>query len=376
MRVALVGPYPVDPDRIPGGVTAATYGLAQGLRQHPDIDLHVISPSTSLRDDKRVVGDGITVYHLAAPKKRIMPNLLSNIRRVRSVIDEIKPDIVHGETAFGTIAGVRAGYPTVNTIHGILHLEVQYQDSLRQKLATFFEAAQAKTAVASVRHCIAVTDYAARAYAPFTKAQMHLIYNPVEDTFFNLASREAPNKLLHTGVVCARKNVLGLVRAFDLVHRENPLSSLFVCGRMSQAGYKARIVDYIKRHQLGDAVHLLGYVDQEEIERHFQEMAVLCLFSFEETMGIAIAQAMCMGKPVVVSNAGGMPEIVEDGRTGFIVDVGDERALADRVGTLLADDNLRREMGRRAREIAEERFRKETVAAKTIEVYQAALSSS
>jgi glycosyltransferase involved in cell wall biosynthesis len=74
--------------------------------------------------------------------------------------------------------------------------------------------------------------------------------------------------------------------------------------------------------------------------------------SLEEGFGIPAAEAMGCETPVVASDAGGLPEVVEDGVTGLIVPRGDSNALADAMGSLLADPARRAEMGRAGRERA------------------------
>ncbi len=367
--MALIGPYPADPSRISGGVPAATFYLAQGLREDPEIELHVIAPIKNIERDSVVRDGNITVHYLALAKKRLMPNLLSTVGRVRSVLEEVKPDIVHGEHVTGAAAGLDSGIATLYTVHGILHREVRFQSRLTDKLGMMLEARMAKKAIPRLKHCVAISSYAARAYAPMTAAKWHYIANPVEDRFFDLESREVPGKMLYAGVITRRKNVTGLVRAFDLAHQRASDAELFICGKVVHQDHFDEAARYIREHGLEESVHLFGFISQEELGRHFSEAAAICLFSLEETAPILLAQAMCAGKAVIASAGGGTPELVIDGETGFVVGVGDERAFAEKSLLLLSDDKVRRKMGVRAREVAEQRYRKEIVAAKTKEVY-------
>lgn len=77
-----------------------------------------------------------------------------------------------------------------------------------------------------------------------------------------------------------------------------------------------------------------------------------------------------MGKPVVASRIGGIPEMVIDGDSGFLVDAGDELALADHLVQLLRSPALRHSMGLQARNIAQQRFDPSVVAKQTIDVYR------
>ena len=91
---------------------------------------------------------------------------------------------------------------------------------------------------------------------------------------------------------------------------------------------------------------------------------------------MAIIEAMAAGKPVVATRVGGVPELVQEAETGFLVKVGDVQALAERLARLLADPALRRRMGQRAREVAWERFSRERIARAYYALYQKVLQST
>lgn len=375
MKVALVGPYPVDAAYIPGGVAAVTYYVVQGLRQWPDIDLHVVTTTKTLATNTLLKDGNLTIRYTSEPRYRVVPNLLANIGRIKAELKRIDPDVVHSESSVGTLAGAAAGYPTIHTIHGIPHEEVRFAPTLYRKVAVFVEGLLAKRAVSRAQCCIATSGYAVRAYTPCNGVKMHQIHNPIEDRFFAMNCPVTDGKLLHASYISRLKNILGLVKAFELVRQRDSNPRLFICGKAVDAKYKALVEDYVKSHNLQDAVNLLGFISQEELGRHFDEAALICLFSRQESAPMAIAQAMCAGKPVVASAVGGTPDLVLDGETGFLVGDDDQPAFAEKVLRLLSDPVLRRTMGARAREVAEERFRKEVVAAKTIEVYSEVLKA-
>ena len=103
-------------------------------------------------------------------------------------------------------------------------------------------------------------------------------------------------------------------------------------------------------------VHFCGRVHNSEISIYFEEADVFVLACVEAKNGnmdgipVALMEAMVMEIPVVTTNLSGIPELVESGICGFLVDPGDPRALADRIRQLLCDGELRQEMGRRGRE--------------------------
>ena len=110
--------------------------------------------------------------------------------------------------------------------------------------------------------------------------------------------------------------------------------------------------------QLGiaDSVNFLGW--REDVDALHRRWQVFVQPSIHEGSGSSALEAMASGLPVVASAAGGLPEVVEDGRTGFLVPVGAVDALVDRLGRLLEDEELRAEMGDAGRETRPRAFQR------------------
>jgi glycosyltransferase involved in cell wall biosynthesis len=96
---------------------------------------------------------------------------------------------------------------------------------------------------------------------------------------------------------------------------------------------------------------------------------VFLLPSSSESFGLVALEAMSAEVPVVASNVGGLPEVVEEGVTGFLHEVADVQGYVGSVLELLTHEKLRRAMGRRARRIARERFNVDDMVDRYIQVY-------
>jgi L-malate glycosyltransferase len=103
---------------------------------------------------------------------------------------------------------------------------------------------------------------------------------------------------------------------------------------------------------------------------------LLLLPSEQESFGLAALEAMAVQVPVVASRVGGLPEVVDDGETGFLSGVGDVDKMAADAVRLLTDSKLRREMGKRARESAISRYRTDIVIPQYIEFYNRVLANA
>jgi glycosyltransferase involved in cell wall biosynthesis len=126
---------------------------------------------------------------------------------------------------------------------------------------------------------------------------------------------------------------------------------------------------------LDDNICFLNHLCDEDLIREYAEASVFILPSKEESQGIVLVEAMATGTPVVATDAGGMPDVVEDNRNGFLVPVGDSRAMADRIGMLLKDTELRRSFGVEGKKMADQ-YLPDRIAGQHLELYRRLLETS
>jgi glycosyltransferase involved in cell wall biosynthesis len=121
---------------------------------------------------------------------------------------------------------------------------------------------------------------------------------------------------------------------------------------------------------LGDCVTWTGLMKDPFGESVYDAADIVCQLSqWEEVFGWMIAEAMSFSKPVVANRVGGIPELVDNGETGFLVNRGDVQQAAERVLSLLDDEELRRRLGHAGRQKTEARFNLQTNVAELLKVY-------
>lgn len=125
-----------------------------------------------------------------------------------------------------------------------------------------------------------------------------------------------------------------------------------------------------------DRVRFLGRVSEDNLPKVYAACDVFVLPSVSrlEAFGIVALEAMATGKPVVVADIPGVREVIEDGREGILADPMNPQDLARKIERLLADPDLRAEMGRRGREKVLAMFTTETVTDQVLRVYQDVLA--
>ncbi len=146
-------------------------------------------------------------------------------------------------------------------------------------------------------------------------------------------------------VACLKpqKAPLDYVEVARRVRESLPEAHFFLAGDGEQ---RAAVESAIDRHDLAGSFHLLGWRD--DTEQLLADADVVVLSSRHEGLPRVIPEAMATGRPVVVTAVDGSPEAVEEGVTGHLVAPGDLETLAERLGSLLADPERARAMGRAA----------------------------
>ena len=363
LRVAIVALYPAPGAKSPGGVRAVAQNLVQGLRDYDDLQIHVIHCHADIDASTRIEDGNVHVDYIAMPQQRLVPNSLASIRKVEQRLRQVQPDIAHTHAAHYTLAALRAGLPTVFTIHGVVELEAEiYTHRLFDRARYWLETRLQKRALQRVHDVVAISPHVLDQYQGRSGARFHCIDNPVAGEFFDVSDRAEPGRLFYAGTIDERKNVLDLLRALAIIRTSVPNAHLVIAGRTTNASYFRCLQDSVAAQGLLGSVEFLGLVDKSRLLEEYARCAVVVLASRQETAPMAVIEAMAAGKSVVATRVGGVPDIVEHGRSGFLIEVGDVEGFASHCVQLLTEPELRCAMGQHARQLAQ-RFRLEAVAA-------------
>jgi glycosyltransferase involved in cell wall biosynthesis len=278
---------------------------------------------------------------------------------------EFPPDIVHGHWAIPTgpalvQAARRLGVPSVITMHGgdVYVNKAEGYDFptrwyVRPILRRTLRQASALTAISE--DCI---QHALRAGA--AAETIHLIMNGADLRRFSpdpapagAARPYGPKMVFACRQLFPRKGIRFLIQAVALLRPRHPEIRLMIAGDGFERAELEALADAL---QVRDITTFLGWTANRDLPQYFRACAVSVIPSLEEGFGIPAAEAMGCEAPVVATDAGGLPEVVADGVTGFIVPKGDATAIATAVDRLLSDPELRVRMGKAGRERAVARF--------------------
>jgi glycosyltransferase involved in cell wall biosynthesis len=154
-----------------------------------------------------------------------------------------------------------------------------------------------------------------------------------------------------------KKGYRELVRAAEIVLRQMPTAQFWCSG---EGALRGELEQTARELGIADRFKLLGF--RRDVPDLMRAVDVMCLPSHREPFGLVYVEAALAEKPVIACNAGGAPEIIVDGETGFLVPApADEKptnvsAIAESILKLLENRDRARAMGRRGRELALERF--------------------
>jgi glycosyltransferase involved in cell wall biosynthesis len=223
---------------------------------------------------------------------------------------------------------------------------------------------------------LAVSAYSARQLgAPVGRTRV--IYGGADPKRYAPDPSEARHGVLFVGRLTPHKGVDVLLRALPASARLRVVGSTGHDRQLPERDYP-RLLRHLARKR---DVEFVGAIADAQLPALYRSAEVLALPSVNETcygravrvselLGLVVLEAMACGTPVVASRLGGLPEIIQDGETGFLTPPGDVDALRSRLEQIVGDQTLARRLGARARAVVLERFTWASVAERCLEAYQ------
>src|SRR4030095_8322398 len=154
--------------------------------------------------------------------------------------------------------------------------------------------------------------------------------------------------------IIPEKGITDLLEAIRLVLQKNPNVHLVFAG---EGDYRTEYMKLADQLGLSGHVTWTGLVSDPFSEGVYDAADVVCQVSrWQEAFGQTIAEAMACHKPVIGTRVGGIPELIEEGKSGYVVDARDVEAIAEKILLLLNNRDLRERMGQAGYEIASARF--------------------
>ena len=373
MKVTFATSFPDDPNAPMGGVEAVSVVHVQALAKFNDLDINIVTTKRTYSSTKTEQWGKISIHRLPWAGGRMLWNAVGPGRRqMKEYFKEIKPDVIHAHDTYGLIVK-GLSLPRVFTIHGFIHGDTLVSGSRFAVLRSWIWRRIETAGWADQPHIISISPYVRERLGGIAKGVIYDIDNPICESFFDIARKEHKGTIFSAAAITPRKNTLALVDAVAELATNGHDIELRLAGSLDDEAYVQQVRDRIEQKGLEKQVFLLGRIETEQVRKELSTASIFALTSLEENSPMGIEEAMAAGVPVVTSNRCGMPYMVRDGESGFLVNPNNPDDIAQGLKQLLENDELRRSMGAKGREIALDRFHPAKVAARTRKVYLRAI---
>lgn len=191
---------------------------------------------------------------------------------------------------------------------------------------------------------------------PGFRTKSSAIHNAVDLTEFDTEEwnvLQSGRFVLCIALLQPRKAVDVLIKAFQLLGQTHPEMELWLAG---DGPLRGQLEDLVSQLGLTQKVKFLGSQDRIGVKKLLRQCTLLVLPSRAEPFGIAILEAFSSMKPVVASAVGGIPEIIEDGRNGILVEPENPQALCDAISKVWTDPVLAEQLGHAGYETVRKHF--------------------
>ncbi|MEW6183228.1 MAG: glycosyltransferase [Bacillota bacterium] len=302
---------------------------------------------------------------------------LGVIFRLRHLLRINNYDLVHTHgvraNLLGRLAALGTGLPVVTTVHSLMLKD--YPHPLSRVLNILCE----RLTKGLTTHFIAVSNYLATALVEegVARRKISVVHNGMDREVSGRAAAALYERLGLTedtplvATVGRLHRVKGhqyFIEAAALVLERHPEARFLIIGSGPERAYLEGLV---ARQGLGGRVLFTGFI--KEVEQYYHLFKVLVLSSLSEGLPLTVLEALACGTAVVATRVGGLPEVVQDGRTGLLVPPADAAALADAVIRVLEKPEEASEMAALGRDFVAHNFSAGRMTTGTLEVYRKVL---
>ena len=298
---------------------------------------------------------------------------LKTLNKVKSLIREIKPDIIHAHyaTSYGLLGALSGFHPFIISVWGsdvfifpkksVIHKKILKFNLKKADIILSTSHAMAKETALYTDKDIEVTPFGID-LDKFKPMKVESIFSENDIVIGTIKSLEPEYGIEY------------LIRAFKIVVEKNislPLKLLIVGAGSLEAKLKKMVYD----SGLSEYTVFPGKVPFDEIPKYHNMIDVPVFVSNSESFGVAVIEASACEKTVVVSDVGGLPEVVENNVTGVVVPPRNEIETAKAIEKLVLDKSLRGKMGKAGRERVKKLYNWEDNVKQMIEIYRKVLKS-
>jgi glycosyltransferase involved in cell wall biosynthesis len=382
-----------------GGTGAYVYYLSNELIKN-GYKICVVTGSDQTLDIK--VNEQLNVFFLKIPKMPVIKSFLlaaSSYRKLNSVRETVNVDITHANLPLTPNFAVppNFGKTLVCTVHSTWKGEAQAirsepysrlnaNEKFMVSFNWFLRIFEEKM-LERANKIIAVSHFTKRElleYYNVPEEKIRVIHNGVDVNKFKPAQDKRKVKeelgfnpddiaILSVGRLYARKGLFTLIESMPAVVERFKNAKFIISGK-GQSDEMRKLIAHAEKIGVKDSIIFTGYYPDKKLPKLYQAADVFAFSTFYEHHPFAVLEALSTGLPVVTTSVGGIPETIESGKNGFLVEPFNPKRFADRILYLLEHPAEAEQMGRLARKTILEQFDWRIVVKDVLKVYDEVLS--
>ena len=361
MSIVQIGPYPISPECIHGGVEASVYGLVNELRSGHIVDVFDL-PRIGEKDRVERYGN-LTIHRYANPGTHNKDAVLRLKEMVHDIV-ALTPDVchVHGTNAIHKqiyFALQQHGIKMMLTVHGIAREEKKQallrKPSLKALYQYVIQSRDERELLETAQKIIVDTTYVEnklKAYGLKHVPEMHVIPQGIDEAYYGIHCNPESNVILSVGGIAPRKGYVYTLDMFNRLRAKGVEVKLRIVGALTDKAYYELLQQKIAASKYKEDILLEANLPREELLKAYADAKLFVLHSREESQGIVFAEAMATGLPVVATKIGGIPYVVAEGKSGLLCPYGDVETMTDMVEQLMTDEHKWSEYSKEAKDIA------------------------
>ncbi|MGZ7208618.1 MAG: glycosyltransferase family 4 protein [Methanobacterium sp.] len=326
--------------------------------------------------DNNELIEGINIHHIG-PKIKDPPyrNAFNFIHFIISAylwILKKNYDLIDTQTFVPLLPGFLGArikrIPVIGTIHDVSSGEGD-QWLIHSKLASFFEKFLLRLPFDQI---ITVSDATKNSLVQkygVKSRRIKVIPNGVDLKLVDSISKEEKEKdsVIYVGRLAPHKHVDDLINAINSLKKDFKDLNLKIIGEGTQ---KDNLIKLVNNLNLNGRVDFLSNIEYSEVIRNMKNSAILVLPSTREGFGMVLVEANACNLPVIAYNSGGVVEVIEDKKNGFLVEPRNNNELIQKIRFLLQNEDIAREMGVYGRKKAEKLFNWDKIVDRIVETYK------
>lgn len=321
------------------------------------------------------LGHKVSLISLQSPKENKLNNNIElyelkiknklgyyvNYLQLKNLLQKIKPDILntHYASGYGTLSRLANYSPTLLSVWGSDVYLFPYQNQRNKNILV--------KNLESADYIASTSKAMAQQTNLFLNGKKTIEITPfgIDLTIFQSNKNNNNKNEIIIGTVKSLEKVYGIdflinatAKLIGKLRKENNLSivnklKLKIIGEGSELNNLVKLSENLG---IADVTEFVGSIPNNEVPQYLSEFDIYCALSRSESFGVAILEASACEVPVVVSDVGGLPEVVENGKTGYIVESENIEEITERLYELVLNKELRQLMGSNGRKFVENSY--------------------